>query len=74
MFAWPKKWDIAKYEVFNCIKKWIKNIKIGETGIKKHKFHQHKNPVSMYNVDINKTLVANKVSFGKMGFKYFIGY
>ena len=26
------------------------------------------------NIDINKIVVSNKVSFGKKGFKYFIGY
>ena len=26
------------------------------------------------NVHINKIIVANKVSFGKKGFKYFLGY
>ena len=26
------------------------------------------------NVDINKIIVANKVSFGKKGFKYFLGH
>ena len=28
----------------------------------------------MKNIDINKTVVSNKVSFDKKGFKYFIGY
>ena len=26
------------------------------------------------NIDINKVVVSNKISFGKKGFKYFIGY
>ena len=26
------------------------------------------------NTEIEKTVVSNKVSFGKKGFKYFIGY
>ena len=26
------------------------------------------------NIDINKIVVSDKVSFGKKGFKYFIGY
>ena len=29
---------------------------------------------SIGNIDINKTIVSNKVSFGKKDFKYFIGY
>ena len=42
--------------------------------MKKQKFHQHKRPTSIKNVDINKILVSSKVSFSKKGFKYFIGY
>ena len=40
----------------------------------KNKFHQQKNPISMYYVDINKIVVSSKFSLGKKGFKYFIGY
>ena len=28
----------------------------------------------MDNIDINKIVVSNKISFGKKDFKYFIGY
>ena len=34
---------------------------------------QYKNPLLKDNIDINKILVSNKVSFGKKHFKYFIG-
>ena len=51
-----------------------KIIKIDDTEIEKHKFHQHKGPISISNTDINKIVVSNKVSFGKKDFKYFIGY
>ena len=34
---------------------------------------QYKNPILKDNIDINKILVSNKVSFGKKHFKYFIG-
>ena len=37
-------------------------------------FTNIKKPISKYYVDINKIVVSNKVSFGKNGFKYFIGY
>ena len=40
----------------------------------KQKFYQHKRPISIKNIDINKIVVSNKVSFGKKGFKYFTGY
>ena len=49
-------------------------IKFGDTEIEKHKFLQHKSPISIKNIDIDKIVVSNKVSFGKKGFKYFIGY
>ena len=49
-------------------------IKFGDTEIKKQKFYQYKRPISIRNIDINKTVVSNKVSLGKKGFKYFIGY
>ena len=49
-----------------CIKMDENIIKFDE--VKKHKFHQHKNPTLIYDVDSNKILVSNKVSFGKNGF------
>ena len=48
-------------------------MKFGDIEIEKQKFH-HKRPVSMKNIDINKIVVSNKVSFGKKIFRYFIGY
>ena len=42
--------------------------------MQKQKFHQHKRPISIKNVDIENIVVSNKVRFGKKGFKYFIGY
>ena len=48
--------------------------KFGDTEIEKQQFHQHKRPISIKNIDINKIVLSNKVSFGKTGFKYFIDY
>ena len=48
--------------------------KFGDIEIKKQKFHQYKRPISIKIIDINKIVVSNKVSFGRKGFKYFIGY
>lgn len=45
------------------------NIKVG-----KHKFQQHKNPISIIYVSINKTIVSSKFPFAKKGFEYFIGH
>ena len=51
-----------------------KIVKFGDLEIEKQTFHQHKIPILIENIDINKIAVSNKVSFGKKGFKYFIGY
>ena len=69
---------ISKYEAIKFLTAYIKMekpiIKFGDTEIKKQKFYQYKRPISIRNIDINKTVVSNKVSLGKKGFKYFIGY
>ena len=49
-------------------------IKFGYIDIKKQKFHQHKRPTSIKNIEINTIILSNKVSFGKKGFRFFIGY
>ena len=70
-----------KKEYYKEIKKVLKGymkmekvIKFGDTEIQKQKFHQYKELISIKNIDIKKIVVSNKVSFGKKGFKYFIGY
>ena len=52
----------------------INIIKFQDIKIKKQKFYQHKEPVSIKDIDINKITVSNKVSFGKKRFKYLISY
>ena len=52
----------------------LKNGKFGDIEIKKQKFHQHKESISIKNTDINRITVSNKVCFGEKGFKCFIGY
>ena len=37
----------------------------GDTKIEKNKFPHHKSPVSLWNVDIEKVLVSDKISFGE---------
>ena len=49
-------------------------IKFSDIEIQKQKFHQHKGPISIKNIDIYKIVVSKKVSFGKNGFKNFIGF
>ena len=61
--------------MYNHIKKWIhKNIKFDDNEIEKDKFHQHKSPILINKIDINKIVVSNKVTVGKQDLKYFIGY
>ena len=51
-----------------------KIIKFGDAEIHKQKFHQHKRPISIKNIDINKIVGSNKVSFGEKELKSFICY
>ena len=55
-------------------RKMEKVITFGDIEIIKQKFHPHKEPNSIKNIDINKLLASNKASFCKKWFKYFIGY
>ena len=48
-------------------------IMLSDIEIEKQKFHTHKNLISIYEVNIDRILVSNKVRFGKKGFKYFLG-
>ena len=47
-------------------------ITFGVIEIEKQMFHQHKRPISIKNIDINKIVVCNNVSFGKKGFKHIL--
>ena len=40
-------------------------IKFSDAEIEKQKYYQHKSPISIKNIDINKIVVSDKVSFGK---------
>ena len=51
-----------------------KVIKLGDIEIQKQKFHQHKEPISIKNIYINKIVVSNNIYFGKKVFKYVIRY
>ena len=42
----------------------------GNVGIEKQKLHRHKRPVLIVDVNILKTIVSKKVSFGKKGFRW----
>lgn len=47
----------------------FENIEIGRRN-----FHYSKYPINISDVDITEIVTANKVSFCKKCFKYFIGY
>ena len=53
-----------------------KIIKFSDIEIEKQTFYQYKKSISIKNIDVNKIVVSNKVSFCKKGFifRYFIGY
>ena len=46
----------------------------GQIEIAKKKFYRHKTPIFWGDVDIEKVLVSNKISFGEKNYKYFLGY
>ena len=46
----------------------------GNISIEKNKSYRHKTPIFLRDVDIEKVLVFNKISFGKKKYKYFISY
>ena len=54
--------------------KMEKVINFGDIEIQRQEFYQHKGPISIKIIDIDKIVVSNEVSFGEKGFKYFIGY
>ena len=37
----------------------------GNIEVEKHKFHQYKNPISIYDGNIDRVVVSNKVPFYK---------
>lgn len=45
----------------------------GDTGIEIHNCYYQKSSISIYEADIDKTLISNKIFFAKNGFKYFVG-
>ena len=42
--------------------------------VEKNKFYRNKTHIFLKDVDIEKVLVSNKISFGEKNCKYFIGY
>ena len=46
----------------------------GDIEIEKNKSYRHKSSIFLKDVDIEKVLISNKISFGEKKYKYFIGY
>ena len=73
---------VENYELKKTMKKKLKpyikldkkTIEFDNTRIEKYEFHQYKSPILIKDIDINETLVSNKISFGEQNSKYFIGY
>ena len=40
-------------------------IAFGDLEVEKHKFDQHKNPMLIYNINIDRIVVTSKVSYEK---------
>ena len=51
-----------------------KIITLGNIEVQRNKFHQQKKTILIYDVNIDRIVVSNKVPFGKKGLKYFIDY
>ena len=62
-----KLWIKKKSRFLKAYIKLEKVIKLDDIEIKRQKLHKHKGPISIKNEDIKKTVVSNKVSFGKAG-------
>ena len=50
------------------------SLTFGDIEIEKNKFYRNKTPIFLKDIDIEKVLVSNKISFGVKNYKYFIGY
>ena len=46
----------------------------GDIEIEKNKFYRNKTPIFLKDVNIEKVLVSNKISFGEKNYRYFIDY
>ena len=70
-----ENYKLKKIENFLKIFTKMEKLKMfSEIEIQKQKFYQHKRPISIKKIDINKIVISNNVLLGKEHFKYFIGY
>ena len=65
MLILAKKWNIIKLKKINIyVKMDARIIAFGDTEIEKQKFYNHKNPILIDDVDINKIMTSSEVSSG----------
>ena len=70
-----ESYRLKQIEIFlKAYIKMEKKLKFGDIEIEEQKFYQYKIIISITNIDINKIVVSNKVSFSKKCFQYFIDY
>ena len=61
-----KKWNISKRKDLLPHIKMANEIKTtGDIGIEKHKFHRHRSPIFIEDVDIDDKLVSSNISSGE---------
>ena len=65
-------WKIKN--LFPYVKMDKEILTFGNIEIEKNTFYRYKSPIPLRDVDINKVLVFNKISFDEKNYKYFIGY
>ena len=68
MKIWKHKSRKCKNINFECTYKNGKNVKFGDIETKKQKFHQHKELISIKNIDMIKITVSNNVPFVKKNY------
>ena len=51
-----------------------KNLTFVYIEIEKNKFYHNKTLISLKDINIQKILVSNNISFGEKNYRYFIGY
>ena len=69
-----KKWNIKHKNLLSRIKIGKEIVTFGNIEIEKTIFYLNRTPTFPKDVDIEKVLVSNKISFGEKNCNYFIGY
>ena len=66
MLIWPKKQNIIKHKnLLSQIKMGKEILMFGNIEIEKNKFYHNKISLPLKDIDIEKVIVPNKISFGE---------